>query len=90
MKLRARALGLAIGLVLGVGTFIGTFLSLLKGGGLTLSKLGLFFFGYTVSFGGAFVGLIWGFIYGFVCGALVALLYNAFHKMLYKKEGSAA
>ena len=90
MKIRARALGLAIGLVCGVGIFVLTLLSLWKGAGITLGLLGILFFGYTVSFGGAFLGLIWGFVYGFLCGALIALLYNAFHEMLYKKEGSAA
>ena len=83
-------MGLAIGLISGVGIFLITLLSLWKGKGDTVGHLAAVFFGYTVSFGGAFVGLIWGFVSGFLCGALIALLYNAFHDMLYKKEGSAA
>jgi hypothetical protein len=91
MKIRARALGLTIGSVSGVGIFILTLLSVLRGSlGATLGSLMIPFYGYTVSYGGAFIGLIWGFVYGFICGAFIALLYNAFHKMLYKKEASAS
>jgi len=84
MKLRARALGLAIGLVSGVGVFIATFLSLRIGKGETLNALGVIFIGYSVGVGGAFLGLLWGIVYGFVCGSVIALLYNALCKMLYK------
>jgi hypothetical protein len=89
MRIRARALGLAIGSVSGVGIFILTLLSVLRGSlGATLGSLMIPFYGYTVSYSGAFVGLVWGFVYGFVGGMAVASLYNGFHKMLYKKDGS--
>jgi len=90
MKLRVRALGLAIGIVWGVGVFAATLLSLQIGKGETIGTLSVILIGYTVSVGGAFLGLLWGIIYGFVCGALIALLYNIFHKMVYKSSGSAA
>ena len=47
-------------------------------GGETLSKLGTFYLGYSVSWGGAFVGLVYGFIDGLIGGFLLVLLYNAF------------
>jgi hypothetical protein len=84
MKLRVRALGLAIGIVWGLGIFVTTLLAVAQGSGLTLSLLKAFYYGYNISVGGAFVGMFWGFIHGFVCGALIAWLYNMFHKMIYK------
>jgi hypothetical protein len=90
MKLRARALGLAVGIVWGLTIFVATLWAVAEGRGTTLVLLQAFYFGYSMSFGGAIVGLIWGVVDGFICGALVAWLYNTLHKMLYKSEGTGA
>lgn len=73
------ALGLAIGTVSGAAVFISTILLIIKGGnpvGPNLGLLGQFFFGYTVTTKGAFVGLFYGFLLGFAMGWLSALLRN--------------
>ncbi len=80
MKLNAVSLGVALGLVLGVGSFLMTLAVMSQGGGAHLHLLGRLCPGYTVGFGGAFVGLVYWFVYGFVGGALVALVYNRVSK----------
>ena len=65
------AMGVAFGVVLGGLLFAMTMALVIKGGypvGPNLSLLGQFFFGYTVTFVGAFVGLLWGFGVGFLLG----------------------
>jgi hypothetical protein len=79
-KLDRGALGLAVGTLSGVGVFLATVILVIKGGevvGPNLALLGQFFFGYTVTITGAFIGLVYGFIVGFVVGWLIALLRNA-------------
>lgn len=79
MKLDIKALALACGIVWGGAIFLLTLWFLLFGyEGLTLAKLGKVYLGYTVSWGGAFVGLIWGFVDAAVGGAVLAWLYNRF------------
>jgi hypothetical protein len=81
MKLNKEALGLALGIVWGVTVFLATWVIIMRGGtGEMLSKLGRFYFGYTVSAGGSIIGLIYGFIDGFIGGWVIGLLYNAFTK----------
>lgn len=73
------ALGVAFGTVIGGLLFVMTIALVLKGGypiGPTLGLLGHFFFGYTVTFAGAFIGLAWGFAAGFMLGWMFALLHN--------------
>lgn len=65
------AMGVAWGVVIGLGIFLMTAVLLIKGGpviGPNLALLGQFFFGYTVTWPGAFMGLLWGFLVGFVLG----------------------
>ena len=79
MRLNAKALALSIGILWGTSVFIATAWILLFGfDGNTLAKLGNFYLGYTVSWGGAFIGLFYGFIDGLIAGFLLAVLYNAF------------
>jgi len=78
MKLSKKAFALAFGILWAVCVFLSTIYVLLKGGGSTLVLLQQFYWGYAISWGGAFLGLIYGFIYGFVWGWLLAYLYNAF------------
>ncbi len=79
MKLKPVALGLALGIIWGVFLMLMTWWFLIVGSpGSTLAKLGIIYLGYSVSFGGAFLGLIWGFIDGFIGGVIIAWLYNKF------------
>ena len=79
-KLDRTALGLAVGAVFGLGVFTATILLVIKGGeviGPNLALLGQFFFGYTVTVTGAFIGLVYGFVAGFILGWLIGFLRNA-------------
>jgi len=78
-KIDRTALGITIGILFGVGIFFVTNFLILKGGelgGLRLSLLNQYFFGYTVTFIGSFIGLFYGFITGFILGWFIALLRN--------------
>lgn len=69
--------GVASGTVLGAGIFLATLILLFRGAvNSDFALLSQFFWGYSISFGGAFVGLAWGFIFGFLLGWLLALLRN--------------
>lgn len=73
------AFGCAAGLVLGLVLALATAVLLLRGGpdvGRTLSLLGHFFPGYSVSWTGVPVGLGYGFGAGFVVGWLFAAAKN--------------
>lgn len=73
------AMGIAWGVVLGGFLFLLTLFLVVKGGypiGPNLALLGEFFFGYTVTFPGAFVGLLWGFGVGFLLGWGFAVVRN--------------
>ena len=79
-KLDRTALGIAVGSICGLVVFLATIALVLKGGevvGPNLALLSQFFFGYTVTITGAFIGLVYGFVAGFVVGWLIALLRNA-------------
>lgn len=81
MRLNATVTGFVTGTLAGMGLFIATLWLVVKGGdvvGPHLSLLGQFFWGYTVTFGGSFVGLGYGFLIGFLAGYAVAWLYNLF------------
>jgi len=73
------ALGVAIGSVLGVLLFVATAVLLLRGGdvvGPNLSLLAIYFWGFAVTWKGAFVALVEGGIGGFFLGGLIAGLHN--------------
>jgi len=79
-KLDRTALGLAVGALCGLVVFLATIFLVLKGGavvGPNLALLSQFFFGYTVTVSGAFIGLVYGFVVGFVAGWLIGLLRNS-------------
>ena len=77
MKLNPKALALTSGLLWGLTVFATTIWLLIIGSpGKTIGLLGKFYFGYSFSWGGAFIGLIWGFIDGLICGFIFAWLYN--------------
>lgn len=77
MKLSIKALGLTSGILWGLTVFITTlWIIVIDSPGNTLGLLHKFYFGYSVSWAGAFIGLIWGFVDGFICGSIFAWLYN--------------
>lgn len=72
-----RALGVAVGTVCGLIVFALTVFQLvLKPQGIDLVLLAQYFYGYEVSWKGAFIGLFWGFVTGFVMGWFVAFTRN--------------
>lgn len=78
-RLRASIMAVVLGMFAGAGLFIATAWLLIKGGenvGQNLSLLGHFFPGYSVTWGGAFVGLIYGVLAGAILGYCLALIYN--------------
>ena len=78
-RLDRTALGIALGSIFGLVIFCATVVLLLKGGntvGPNLSLLGQYFIGYTVTWGGSFVGLVYGFALGFILGWLAGFLRN--------------
>jgi hypothetical protein len=86
MKLRIKALGMALGIVSGLAVFIATLVSIWFGQGFTIGALSVVYPWYDVTYLGAFIGLVWGFVDGFIAGALIAWLYNRFHKAFYSSE----
>jgi hypothetical protein len=73
-----RALGVAVGSVVGLGFFFVTAFHVVLKPAVAppLALLSQYFFGYEVSWWGAFVGLFWGFFTGFVAGWFVAFVRN--------------
>ena len=86
MRLRIRAFGMAVGIVSGLAVLIATLLSIWFGQGLTIGTLSVAYPGYAVTYLGALIGFVWGFVDGFIAGALIAWLYNRFHKAFYSSE----
>jgi phosphotransferase system glucose/maltose/N-acetylglucosamine-specific IIC component len=87
MRLRVRALGMSVGIVWGLFVLLATlWLIWFAGPGPVFQVLKTLYPGYDVTYVGGLVGLFWGFVDGFIAGALVAWLYNKFHKALYKSE----
>ena len=79
-KLDRTALGFAVGTLCGLSVFVATIFLVLKGGevvGPNLALLGQFFYGYTVTITGAFIGLVYGFVTGFALGWFIGLLRNS-------------
>ena len=78
-KIDPLALGVAVGVVSGLGIFMASAILLLKSGpvvGPMLSLLGNYFFGYDITWAGAFLGLLEAGLVGFAVGALAAGLRN--------------
>jgi hypothetical protein len=78
--LHKRAFGMAFGLACALVMFGVTAGYLLRqpSPGFELGLLGQFFYGYTVSWSGAFVGAAWAFVVGFVAGWFFAFCRNLF------------
>lgn len=76
--LHKRALGMALGLTVGGLVFLATAIHVLRHPEpeFPLYLLGEYFYGYTVTWEGAFLGLAWGFVAGFVAGWFLAFARN--------------
>ena len=78
-KLRTAIVAVVTGMVLGSGLFLATAWLVVKGGptvGPTLGLLRAYYPGYSVTWGGAFVGFAYGALTGAALGWCVATLYN--------------
>jgi len=79
LNLNAQVLGLTLGFLLGIGLFVATLVLVIKGGpnvGHHLGLLNQFFFGYSVTYLGAFTGGFYGFVVGYVSGWVIGMVYN--------------
>lgn len=78
--LHKRAFGTAVGLMIGLLLFLVTAFHVIAqpGDDLPLLLLNQYFYGYHVTWQGAFVGLWWGFVAGFAAGWFLAFLRNLF------------
>jgi hypothetical protein len=72
------ALGIAVGLVSGLCVFGLTIFHVVlqPTEAMDLTLLAQYFYGYSVSWGGAVLGLLWGFVVGFVFGWFGAFVRN--------------
>lgn len=78
-SIHRRALGVACGSVLGGLLSIATLILVGKryDPPFGLGLLGQFFWGYSVSWQGVFIGFVWGMVVGFIFGWSLALVRNA-------------
>ena len=79
------ALGVAVGAVAGAALALATAILLLQGGsliGFHLERLGYFLPGYTVSWPGVGIAAIDAGVVGFALGALLAWLWNVYHRLV--------
>lgn len=76
--LHKRALGIAVGVTFGLLVFAVTAFHVLARPheAIQLWLVSQYFYGYTVSWQGAFVGFFWGFFTGFVAGWFLAFSRN--------------
>ena len=80
VRLKCKALALVLGLISGIGLFSMTAILLIERGpntGMHLRLLNHFFWGYSVTWKGAFIGFLWAFVTGALIGWLIASTYNA-------------
>lgn len=84
-KIDTVAMAVAFGTLIALGLFLATAILLMQTVpegypvGPHLSSLQDYLPGYSVSWGGAFLGLVYGFIIGAVLGFLLALVWNFTH-----------
>jgi len=73
-----RALGLAVGLTAGLVVFLVTVFHVTAhpDDGPSIGLLSAYFYGYRVTWQGAFIGFWWALVAGFTAGWFVAFLHN--------------
>ncbi|ADI38016.1 bacteriophage holin [Waddlia chondrophila] len=78
--INSKALGLAGGLLFGAFVFIFTFICMYTGyASMWSALLADLYPGYSITFGGAFLGLVYGFLNGSIGLFVLAWLYNKFN-----------
>lgn len=78
-RLRAGVMATVFGMSSGSALFVATAWLVIRGGpnvGQHLGLLRFYFPGYTVTWGGAFLGFFYGALFGAVAGFALAWLYN--------------
>ena len=78
-RLNAQAWGVSFGVLFGTVLFVATMVLVLKGGdnvGQHLGLLAVYFPGYRVNIGGAFLGFVYGFVLGYALGRVIGYVYN--------------
>ena len=79
VRMRTRIMAVLFAVVAGLAVWIATAWLLIQGGpevGKHLVLLHNYMPGFTMSWGGAFVGLFWGALYGALVGWVFAWVYN--------------
>jgi len=77
LPLHKRAFGMAFGAAAGLLVFGITAITLVRPhADIRLELLAEYFYGYSVSWSGAFIGLAWAFVSGFVAGWFIAFCRN--------------
>jgi hypothetical protein len=80
IRLNGNVLGFVMGTLLALGIFVATNWLVIKGGevvGPHMQLLDQFFWGYTVTFAGSFIGAAYAFVTGYIAGLLIGWVYNA-------------
>ena len=78
-RLRANIMAVVFGMLGGTGLFVATVWLVIRGGqrvGLHLNLLSNYFPGYSVTWGGSFLGFVYGALAGAAIGWSVAWIYN--------------
>lgn len=79
IRLNGNVLGFVIGAVFAVIIFVATNWLVLKGGdvvGPHMQLLDQFYWGYSVSFVGSFIGAAYAFVTGYLGGLFIGMVYN--------------
>lgn len=79
LRLNGNVLGFVLGTLCALAIFVATNWLVLKGGevvGPHLQLLDQFYWGYTVTFLGSFIGAAYAFVTGYICGLLISWVYN--------------
>jgi hypothetical protein len=87
-RLQSGIMAIVFGFTIGIGLFLATIWLVIRGGqdvGLHLGLLRYYFPGYSVTWGGGFVGLFYGALVGGVIGWSMARVYNFMVKIRHGK-----
>lgn len=79
IRLNGNVLGFVLGSVLALAIFVATNWLVIKGGevvGPHMQLLDQFYWGYTVTFVGSFIGAAYAFVTGYVAGLFIGWIYN--------------
>ena len=80
VRLNGNVLGFVMGTILALAIFVATNWLVIKGGevvGPHMQLLDQFYWGYSVTFAGSFIGAAYAFVTGYVAGLFIGWIYNA-------------